>query len=239
MSVVGKTFSFIKFIFKLVLIIILVAAIALGLSTYMVVTTTGDIQKDSESGIMNTITKGDSLRDMDAQCIMVLGAGLDADGTPSPMLRDRLDRGVELYNKGYAPKLLLSGDNGQVEYDEVTAMYDYVESKGVPEEDICLDYAGFSTYDSAYRAREVFCVDRMIVVTQKYHLFRALYGCDKMGIRVKGVAAEANKYEGAEFREAREVLARAKDFVKWIIKPEPKYLGDKIPIDGDTSGTQQ
>ena len=112
---------------------------------------------------------------------------------------------------------------------------------GVPEEDIFMDHAGFSTYDSIYRADAIFCVSRAIVVSQKDHLYRALYGCKKIGIEAKGVPAEGyekySQYYGHEYN-IREYLARAKDFVKWIIKPEPKYLGDKIPIDGDGRQTE-
>ena len=97
--------------------------------------------------------------------------------------RQRLDLGIKLYQEGVAPKLLLSGDHGQVQYDEVNAMKEYALQEGVPEEDLFLDHAGFSTYDSVYRAKKVFQVERMVVVTQGYHLYRALYGCEKMGIK--------------------------------------------------------
>ena len=122
-----------------------------------------------------------------------------------------------------------------------TAMKAYAMEQGVPEEDIFMDHAGFNTYDSIYRADYIFCVSRAIVVSQKDHLYRALYGCKKVGIDAKGVPAEGyekySQYYGNEYN-VREYLARAKDFVKWIIKPEPKYLGDKIPIDGDGRQTE-
>jgi vancomycin permeability regulator SanA len=175
------------------------------------------------------------------ECIIVLGAGVNEDGSPSPALKARMNTGIHLYNQGVAPKLLLSGDNGQVEYDEVSAMKAYALEQGVPEEDIFMDHAGFSTYDSIYRANYIFCVSRALVVSQKDHLNRAQYGCKKVGIEAKGVPAEGyekySQYYGNEYN-VREYLARAKDFVKWIIKPEPKYLGDKIPIDGDGRQTE-
>lgn len=175
---------------------------------------------------------------LNADCIMVLGASIHADGTPSDMLRDRLDVGVALYRAGAAPKLLLTGDNGQIEYNEVEAMLEYVLAAGVPAEDVFLDHAGFSTYESVYRAKAIFGVDRMIVSTQRYHLFRALYGCRAMGIEAMGAGADQQVYGGNKFREAREVLARDKDLVKWQIKPEPTFLGDLIPITGDGTETQ-
>ena len=116
-------------------------------------------------------------------------------------------------------------------------MFQYTLAQGVPPEDIFLDYAGFSTYDSVYRAQAIFRAERLIVVTQKYHLFRALNTSDKLGMEAKGVASNQRRYVGRYKREAREVLARDKDFVKAIIKPEPTFLGEEIPIDGDGSVT--
>ena len=180
----------------------------------------------------------EAFRAIDPDCIMVLGASVLADGTPSPMLKDRLDVGIALYHAGAAPKLLLTGDDGQVEYNEVGAMLRYAESNGVPEEDIFLDHAGFSTYESVYRARAIFEVDSMIVVTQRYHLFRALYGCRALDIKALGASADQEHYMGAKLRECREVLARDKDMVKWLFKPEPTFLGESIPITGDGTQTQ-
>lgn len=167
-----------------------------------------------------------------ADCILVLGAGLKADGTPNLMLRDRLDKGISLYKAGAAPKLLLSGDNGQEQYDEVNAMKAYALQKGVPKEDIFLDHAGFSTYESMFRAKEIFRVKTVIVVTQKYHQYRALYTARGFRLTAYGVSAEQKDYVGQKYRELREVLARNKDFLKMIVKPNPTYLGDSIPING-------
>lgn len=169
-----------------------------------------------------------------ADCILVLGAGLKPDGTPNNMLRDRLDKGIELYKKGAAPKLLLSGDNGQQEYDEVNAMKEYVLKAGIPSEDIFLDHAGFSTYESMYRARDIFLVEKAIVVTQKYHQYRALYTARGLGVEGWGVVSEPRTYSGQKYRDIREILARDKDFVKMIIQPEPTYLGNTIPISGSS-----
>lgn len=174
-----------------------------------------------------------------ADCILVLGCAVYEDGTPCPMLRDRLDRGIELYKAGVAPKLLLSGDHGQIEYDEVTAMLNYCIKWGVPAEDIFLDHAGFSTYESMYRAKEIFGVKTMVIVTQEYHLYRALYDAERLGIESYGVESEGNHYGGQFYRDVREILARAKDFVWCIVKPQPTYLGDPISLNGDGTVTHK
>jgi vancomycin permeability regulator SanA len=171
-------------------------------------------------------------------CIMVLGAQVKPDGTPSTMLADRLDTAIQLYKYGVAPKLLLSGDDGQIEYNEVTAMLEYAKVQGVPAKDIFLDHAGFSTYESVYRAQYIFGVKNMVIVTQRYHEYRALYIAQRFGIEVKGVSAVDKRYINQGFRDIREIMARDKDFFKCIVKPEPTYLGDKIDISGDGRVTQ-
>lgn len=173
-----------------------------------------------------------ALKDLDADCIMVLGAGIRDDETPTPMLKDRLDTGILLYELGVAPKLLLTGDNGQVDHNEIHVMLNYVKRAGVPEEDIFCDHAGFSTYDSMYRAQSIFGVSSAIVVTQSYHEYRALYLGEKLGLEVKGVSSDQMKYSGQAVREVREVLARVKDFFKVITRPESELGGEAIPING-------
>lgn len=173
-----------------------------------------------------------ALKDLDADCIMVLGAGIRDDETPTPMLKDRLDTGILLYKLGVAPKLLLTGDNGQVDHNEIHVMLNYVKRAGVPEEDIFCDHAGFSTYDSMYRAQSIFGVSSAIVVTQTYHEYRALYLGEKLGLEVKGVSSDQMKYSGQAVREVREVLARVKDFFKVITRPESELGGEAIPING-------
>ncbi len=185
------------------------------------------------SGIISDMEAMEVGANTQADCILVLGAGIRPDGTPSFMLRHRLDKGIELYEAGVAPKLLLSGDNGQERYDEVNAMKGYVLAQGVPAEDIFLDHAGFSTYDSIYRAKAVFAVEEAVVVTQNYHLYRALYIARRLGLQAVGVSAEGSHYSGQWGRDVREFLAKNKDFVMCFIKPEPKYLGEVIPISGD------
>lgn len=166
-------------------------------------------------------------------CILVLGCGVRDDGTPSDMLRDRLDRSLELYFAGVAPKLLMSGDHGRVEYDEVNIMKKYAVDRGVPSEDVFMDHAGFSTYESIYRAKEIFCADNIVIVTQQYHLYRALYLAKSFGMEAHGVECDYYTYYGQTMRDVREILARNKDFFTSEFKPSPTYLGEAIPVNGN------
>ena len=168
----------------------------------------------------------------EADCILVLGAGLLPDGSPSLMLGERIRTGVELYKAGVAPKLLMSGDHSRSDHDEVNAMKDAAKAQGVPSEDIFMDHAGFATYDSFYRAGAVFGVKKVVVVTQAYHLPRALWIARSLGLEAVGVACDTRRYAGQFNRDVREILARDKDFFKCILKPLPRYLGEAIPIWG-------
>lgn len=174
----------------------------------------------------------DNLKNFDADCIMVLGCGIEDEETPSPMLRDRLDVGIELYKQGAAPKLLLTGDNGTQAHNEIHVMLKYTKEAGVPEKDIFCDHAGFSTYESMYRAGSIFNAEKVIVVTQTYHQYRALYIGNKLGLEVMGVASDQETYFGQGFRESREILARIKDFFKSILRSKPTYGGEVIHISG-------
>jgi len=181
----------------------------------------------------NIISVEEAKEKEDIDCILVLGCSVYSDGVPSPMLQDRLEKGIELYNVNAAPKLLMSGDHGQIDDDEVGTMKNYAIDKNIVSEDIFMDHAGFSTYESIYRAKEIFGADKIIIVTQAYHLYRALYIADKLGVEAYGVAAAGDDYVGQANRDTREVLARNKDFVKCIFKPKPTYLGDAIDIRGN------
>lgn len=167
-----------------------------------------------------------------ADCILVLGAGIWGN-SPSPMLEDRLLQGISLYQNGVSNKIIMSGDHGQEEYDEVNVMKNYAIEKGVPSENIFMDHAGFSTYDSIYRAKEVFGAKNIIIVTQEYHLYRALYVAEKLGLSTYGVKSNPREYAGQAFREIREIAARDKDFLQCIFKPTPQLLGDTIPVSGN------
>ncbi len=177
------------------------------------------------------VVAGDNA-DSDYDCIIVLGCLVKADGTPCDMLRDRLDRGIALYQQNAAPKILMSGDHGQPQYDEVNAMKQYAMNAGVPSEDIFMDHAGFSTYETMYRAKEIFGAERVLIVTQEYHLYRAVYIAQQLGMQAEGVNADYHSYWGQGTRDLREVLARCKDFVMCMVQPEPTYLGEAISLTG-------
>ncbi|NLF80088.1 MAG: DUF218 domain-containing protein [Clostridia bacterium] len=172
-----------------------------------------------------------------ADCILVLGAGVTKSGGPSPMLADRLAAGVALYQAQAADKLLMSGDHGRKDYDEVNAMKDYAIARGIPTGDVFMDHAGFSTYESVYRCRDVFAAQKIIIVTQEYHLYRALYIAERLGLEAYGVAADQRAYAGQGLRDLREVAARAKDFLNCLIQPPPTFLGEMIPVSGDGDAT--
>lgn len=169
----------------------------------------------------------------EADCIIILGCQVFSDGTLSAMLHDRVMRGIELYESKAAPKLIVSGDHGRKEYDEVNAMKKYAIDAGIPSENIFMDHAGFSTYESMYRAKEIFRAEKIIVVTQEYHLYRALYIAQKLGMEAYGVSSDYRPYYGQTYREVREILARCKDFATTLFKPEPTFLGEAIPVSGN------
>lgn len=180
----------------------------------------------------NEIVKEENVSNIDGvDCILILGAGIWGD-KPSPMLEDRLKEGIVLYKQGTTKKIIMSGDHSREDYDEVKIMKEYAESEGVPSEDIFMDHAGFSSYDSVYRAKEIFGVQKMIIVTQKYHLYRSLYIAKKLGIEAYGIESNLRTYPGQVFREIREILARDKDYFKCIMKPEASIMGEKISLDG-------
>ncbi len=219
-----------KTMIKIVLVLLLLGLIALslifGLSAYVISSAGGNV--------ISSVSGSDFT---DADCILVLGAGVRDDGTPSHMLEDRLLTAIELYENGAAPKIIMSGDHGSTDYDEVNTMKDFAIEKGVPSEDIFMDHAGFSTYESMYRAKDVFEADNIIIVTQRYHLYRAIYVAQSLGITAHGVPSDLRPYTKQTYREAREHLARAKDFFYALFKPEPTYLGEAIPVSGDGNMT--
>ena len=219
-----------KKLFRLVFIIIFVAILLVaGTNIYTVFKT-----KDRIYTPETFLSREDSEK---FDCILILGAGVRPDGTPSPMLEERLDCGFELYQSGVSDKILVSGDHGQNNYDEVNTMKSYLVDKGVPSKDIFMDHAGFSTYDSIYRANAIFTSEKVCIVSQKYHLYRALSLSDALSIDAVGVDAQKVVYKGYQVRELREVAARSKDFVSAIFKPKPKYLGEVIPVFGDGNVT--
>lgn len=173
----------------------------------------------------------------EVDAVLILGAYTYENGEVSPILRDRLLQGLELYRKGKAPKILVSGDHGQNDYDEVNAMRRFLEEREVPPEDIFLDHAGFDTYNSLLRARDIFRAKRLIVVTQHFHLTRAVYIGRSVGLECFGVTSDLSNYRSLPYLEKREWLARIKAFLEVNLGKKAKYGGDPHPISGDGTST--
>lgn len=201
----------------LVYLIIAIVICIVSLNIYVISVTKSKIKLQEEIDFENI------------DCIIVLGAGIRGE-KPSPMLEDRLLTSIDLYKQNVSKKIIVSGDHGRENYDEVNVMKQYLIDKGIPSEDIFMDHAGFSTYDSIYRAKAIFEAKNVIIVTQKYHLYRSLYISKKLGLNAYGVSSSRREYQTQIKRDIREIAARVKDFVKCIFKPEPKYLGDAIPV---------
>lgn len=213
------------------LLVSLVLIMILGCGTILIIN--NNVESVGTSYILsaNDVPKADA--------ILVLGAYVFPSGTVSTMLNDRLTVGYELYEQGKAPKLLVSGDHGQKDYDEVNSMKNFLKDKGVPSQNVFMDHAGFSTYESVYRARDIFKVKKVIIVTQEYHLKRAVFVARELGLEAYGVASDRRDYgQAMTMYNLREIAARNKDFL-WakIIKPKPTFLGDAIPVFGDGKAT--
>lgn len=161
---------------------------------------------------------------------LVFGAGLRSDGEPSAMLDDRIATAAALYKAGKVDKLLMTGDNGELDYNEVEAMRKTAVGLGVEDRDIVLDYAGFNTWDSCYRAREVFSLKEATLVTQRFHLPRALHACNYLKVKAIGVIADRQPYNTFN-NEIRELPALMGNLFRIIINDQPRFLGPKVNVD--------
>ena len=185
--------------------LLLTAVIVLGLTNLLVIFRGSRIKDDFDGRTYD--------------CILVLGAGLYSDGTPSDMLADRLDVAIGLYERGVSKVILLSGDRfNEKDYDEVGAMEKYCLDRGVPAEAIETDGEGYSTYDSINNLKRNGKYKNIVIVTQKYHLYRAVFIAEKLGISADGADAALKKYSGQGARGFREFCARTKDFFKVFFK---------------------
>ncbi len=185
--------------------------------------------KTTSSQIVS-INNINSINDVDA--ILILGCKVNGD-SPSMMLQYRLDKGIEVY-KLINKKILITGDHKKENYDEVNVMRNYLLNAGIDSKDIFQDHAGISTYDSIYRAKYIFDVKKVLIITQEYHMSRALYIANALDIDAYGVVANDVPYKGIMLKnKIREVLSRDKNFIKTILKPKSKYLGDKISLEED------
>jgi SanA protein len=169
-----------------------------------------------------------------AETALVLGAKVYQQGTMSGMFQDRVDTAIELYEENKIEKILVSGDHGSEDYDEVNTAKDYLLEKGIRGEDIFLDHAGFDTYDSLYRAKEIFEVSSVIIITQNFHLPRAVYTGRKLNIETYGFSADKHSYAGIKYNELREIFGKVKAFLDISFQAKPKFLGEKISITGDS-----
>lgn len=212
---IHKTIKYLSFSLLLILFIIIIINLI--------------IVKDIKD---NIITLEDAIKIDKIDCILILGASIKGNN-PSPMLEDRLLQGISLYENRVSKKILVSGDHLSEEYDEVNGMKDYLLGHKIPSQDIFMDHAGISTYDSIYRAKSIFKTKKIIIVTQKYHLYRALYIAKQLDIEAYGIASNLRPYTNQEKRELREILARVKDFFKIILKKPSTYSGEEISIQGN------
>jgi SanA protein len=169
-----------------------------------------------------------------AQAALVLGAQVYPDGRPSAMLVDRVKAAEELYRAGRVRKLLLSGDHSRIDYDEVGTMREMLLRDGIPARDVFEDHAGFDTWDSAQRARRVFAVHSVVVVTQGFHMARALFSARRAGLQASGFDADRRPYGHVMAKlKVREALARVKTLGDDLTGADPKFLGPQIAITGD------
>lgn len=201
-------------------VLVTVLLVIAGVNAFVVMSTQGSL-----------VSAEDAPGKLDANCILVLGASVLPDGSPSPILRDRLDVGAQLYFAGVAPKIIVSGDNREASYNEVAAMKAYLVSQGVPSQDVFCDHAGYNTYDSMWRARNVFGVERIAIVTQTYHEYRALFIAKGMGMQVLGVGSDLHVYANQDYYDFREVFARIKDAWQLITQQTATVQSDPVSLD--------
>jgi SanA protein len=205
------------------ILVVIIASIAGMLAVDMYVGGTGK----------KYVMKWDEITD-GYDCIIVPGASVISNSIPSTILKDRLDMAFDIYMNTDIDRILVSGDHGAKTYDEVNVMRDYLINKEIPGENIFMDHAGFDTYQTIYRAKEIFEVDSAIIVTQGFHLYRALYIGEKLDIELVGADSAVREYEHDFKNRIREYPARVKAFLECeIFKPEPEFLGKKIFIYGE------
>lgn len=203
-------------------VVVAVAVVAVANIT-VVVTTRDDVHTVEQMS--------EELADNPADAVVVLGASVYADGTPSDILADRLEVAVDLYKAGAAHAIICSGDNRDSHYNESDAMKAYCVSLGVPSEDVYVDHAGNTTYESIYRAHHVFGAERIIVATQAYHLYRAMFSAGCLGMQVWGVPTDKGVYQDQARYSRREVIARTKDFAMALLGVPVDTQGEAYSLD--------
>ena len=214
-----------KSIRKISIIFVIILAVALAIIFLI----NYNIEQKSQTYFFSGVEKAPQ-----AEVALILGAKVYNDGRLSDMLGDRADTAIALYENGKVNKILMSGDHGTPEYDEVNTVKDYLMEKGIRPEDIFLDYAGFDTYDSLYRAKEIFQAHSVLIISQNFHLPRAVYIGRSLGLEAYGVSADIHIYGGIENNKNREILADVKAFWDVSLGVKPKFLGESIPLNGDS-----
>lgn len=215
-----KTNKVLKRILYTVLILALAGIVAYAACNIVVIASASEYVVEFDEAV--------SLGDID--CIIVLGAGVKEDGTLSNILHERVLCGADLYLAGASERLLLSGDHSKENYNEVGAMKSYMVSRGIDESVVFTDHAGLDTYDTMYRAKEIFKAERVLVVTQDFHISRAVFIARALGLDAYGVECDTGELGNNLLDDLRESAARPKYVIDAIFKPKPKYLGEAIPI---------
>lgn len=177
----------------------------------------------------------DCLADIKLQrpAVLVLGAAVYQDDKISDVFADRLDTAIDIYQAGLVKKIIISGDHGKSGYDEVSVAKNYLLEKNIPAEDIFLDHAGFDTFDSVYRAKNIFQAESLLIVTQNFHLARALYIANRINLDAWGCRADRRFYQNIEYMKNREKLAKVKAWLDINLKSKPRFLGSLINLNGD------
>ncbi|MDD5639621.1 MAG: ElyC/SanA/YdcF family protein [Candidatus Pacebacteria bacterium] len=220
-NIVKKTKELSKKTVKFVLAIIFIILSAIILINYTIIQESKDLIYKEISQIPN------------AQTALILGASVKPNKEMSDVFRDRVDSAIELYSTGKISKIIVSGDHGKKYYDEVNTAKKYLLEKGIPPENIFLDHAGFDTYDSLYRAKYIFNAKSIIIVTQNFHLPRAIFIAKKLGHNVYGFSADLHQYDDANKMFIREIFADVKAYFDVLLEEKPKLLGPKINLDGN------
>ncbi|MGJ1436221.1 SanA/YdcF family protein [Sphingobacterium siyangense] len=218
-----------KKIKRFVLVVVALCVVAL----VVVVITNSNVRAKTDSVIFT------ELRDVPRTNVAIIfGAGINGN-QPSRYLKDRLDAGISLYKNHKVDKILLSGDNGRDEYDELSVMKLYCQKNGIDTTKIYIDYAGFDSYSTMYRAKYIFNVDTAILVSQKYHLNRCVYLGDKLGIKSFGYSADRGAYPGYKYYVLREKLSVTKAVLDIMRNRKPKYLGKQVDVNGKSNYTKE
>lgn len=210
---------------------VLKAAAVVVLLVILAVVAANAITVGTTRGNVHTVAQTAELLEGDpADAVVVLGASVHADGTPSDILADRLEVAVDLYLEGAARAIIVSGDNRSSHYNESDAMKAFCVEAGVPSEDVYVDHGGVNTYESMYRARHVFGAERIVVATQAYHLYRAMFAADCLGMQAWGVACDKGAYDNQQMYSAREVMARTKDFYAALLRLPVDTAGETVSL---------